>query len=70
MRKNIGSVYYEDFGVTAYTGDVTLSSTTSARMRVFGAAGSYVNGASLSSTIPFTWGTSDYFGLTIVYESA
>jgi len=67
----IGSAYIEDFGATAYDGSVRFAgSATVAEVRVKTASGAYVTLAGFTSATPFTWGTSDYFQATLIYESA
>lgn len=48
-----------DSGTAAYYGMVEWTSTTTAKFRVSGAGGTYVAPVSFTSTVPFTWTTSD-----------
>ena len=67
----LGTLYLEDAGVAGYPGVVLLSATpTTVTLRVFNAAGTYAVNAGLSSTVPFTWGTSDHFSINFTYEAA
>lgn len=59
-----------DASGTAYDGIVTWSNTTTAGIKIFNTAGTYSSITTLSSTVPFTWTTSDEISLTIIYEAA
>lgn len=66
----IGQSYMEDVGNAFLEGMVILSSTTTARLAALGSASTYVGLANTSGSVPFTWGTSDFFRLTFTYEAA
>lgn len=61
----LGSVYLRDNTGTDYPGVVQLTSTTIVTLRYI-APGI----TALSSTVPFTWATSDNIGFEITYEAA
>lgn len=54
-----GRVDYYDASATTYTMGFLIYGTTTATLYRTAAGGSYVDSANLSSTIPFTWTTSD-----------
>lgn len=64
--------YAEDAGVSGYSLTVGInSSTTIASLFTMLASSTYVNMTSgISATLPFTWGTGDYFNVTFTYEAA
>jgi hypothetical protein len=72
----IGEALYEDVGVAAVFGSVyatnasNVASTTSARMGVYNAAGTYLGDTGTSATIPFTFGAGDKLSCFIIYEAA
>ena len=66
----VGNVTFGDDGVGSFGGLVRLQSTTTLRLDVLGAAGSYTNVAGTSSTVPMTWTTNDDFRFSLVYEAA
>lgn len=66
----LGGAYAEDAGVTGYALMIRLNNTTSVNVLAFGAGGTWLTTAPVSSTIPFTWGTNDLFRFTITYEAA
>lgn len=51
--------YYDDSGSSGVEGVIRYNSSTSVAFLVRNAAGTYVTSAALSSTVPFTWATSD-----------
>jgi len=53
-----------------YQGSPILASTTIARARVATASGTNLTAADLSSTVPFTWTTSDQILFNLTYEAA
>jgi hypothetical protein len=60
-----------DTAVSAYDLSFERPSTTTIGVKVKGAAGTYVAAfASVTSTIPFTWGTGDSVQFAGVYEAA
>ena len=62
-------VMIDDSTSTSYPG-VVAPSTTAAQLRTINAAGTYATQVALSSTVPFTWATSDIIRLSGVYEAA
>ena len=65
-----GPAAFSDSGVGSFTGLVQISSTTAAKPDVNDASGTYPKITGLSSTVPFTWTTSDGFRLSFIYEAA
>lgn len=61
---------YDQSIPTTREGGVFWASTTTALIAVFDASGTYVTAAVLSSTVPFTWTTSDEISLSFMYEAA
>lgn len=55
----LGIVEYNDSG-TVYRGFIGYSSTTVLDITVIGTSGTYATSVALSSTVPFTWATSDF----------
>lgn len=47
-----------------------LSGTTTVTLFAIGSAGTYINRANVTATVPATWATSDDFVYNIVYEAA
>jgi hypothetical protein len=66
----LGGAYAEDAGLTGFALMFRLNNTTSMNVLAFGAGGTWLTTAPVSSTIPFTWGTGDLFRFTITYEAA
>jgi hypothetical protein len=66
----VGNVTFGDDGVGSFGGLVRLQSTTTFRLDVLGAAGSYTNVTGTSSTVPMTWTNLDDFRFSLVYEAA
>ena len=65
----LGLFYMEDAGVTSYNGYVLINSTTSAKLDSIAVNGTYLGGnVGISSTVPFTWGTSDFLRGYFSYE--
>lgn len=61
---------YDVSVTTAVQGCVINISTTEAMIRIQTAGGTYVNLVALSSTVPFTWATSDEIHTEFFYEAA
>ena len=59
----------DDSTGAVYPGVVSVSTTT-AVLRAINASGTYATQSATSSSIPFTWATSDVIRLTGVYEAA
>lgn len=53
-----------------YNGTAQWLTTTTCRLTVQNSAGTYLAQAATSSTIPFTWTTSDRITFTLIYEAA
>jgi len=67
---NIGNVLLRDNGVGSYSGFVDWDSATSFSINAWKADGTYTQAIGLSSTVPFTWTTSDVIQLVCTYEAA
>lgn len=52
------------------TGSVSNLSTTTSQLLVWDSSGTYVTGVALSSTVPFTWTTSDEIACQFEFEAA
>lgn len=66
----IGSANYLDVGVQGYPGHIVWATTTTAYLGMINAGSTYVKGEVSSSTVPFTWGTSDEIHASFTYEAA
>lgn len=69
-KPTLGILRIEDAGTTNFTGIVQFASTTTATIVVSGAASTYANLTSITSTVPMTWANSDWFVATGTYEAA
>lgn len=68
---DMGNANYVDSGTQLYKGTVTVSSVTVAFLRAMLVSGANIVASStLSSTVPFTWGSADYIIVTGSYEAA
>lgn len=66
-----GATFYaEDFGTGGYILAGNIVSTTNLQLYVTKTDSTYTYVAGVTSTAPFTWGTADFFGGTIIYEAA
>ena len=61
-----------DAGVTNYYGEGGIYSFDGSKVfcNAFNSSGTYLTNASWSATVPFTWGTGDYFTISGTYEVA
>ena len=66
----VGQALIEDSGVGWFDASVKLESTTTFKIQVGGAAGTYVTSVSISATVPITFTTSDKIGFVAIYEKA
>lgn len=66
----IGLARFLDSGVAGYEGRLITVSTTTGRLLYDAVAGALISLTDLSSTTPFTWGTSDEIGAEFYYEAA
>lgn len=66
----LGVAYIEDAGVAAYQGFIEAVATTRAQINSAAVNGTYLNANAVTSTIPFTWATGDFFSATLTYEAA
>jgi preprotein translocase subunit SecE len=67
-RPPIGIATFLDASVAAYLGNVVFAGSGVMRMQAVGASGTYANIAGISSTVPFTWGTSDELSFFFQYS--
>lgn len=70
LYQSLGTINANDSDTTLYPMIVSYASTTTASLGVQGAAGTYVNIANTSSTVPFTWATGDKITGMFTYEAA
>lgn len=69
----IGTIYYEDTGVSGYLGLPSLgaaSGLTTFSTASLAASGTYVQTSGVTSTAPFTWATGDSMAWSVNYEAA
>lgn len=66
----IGTIYIEDAAINGYSGFVQARTTTSAAFVIIGTNSTYSLNVGIGSTVPFTWGTSDFITGTFTYEAA
>ncbi len=67
----VGQAVLSDTGTASFSGIVMVDNTSGIfRIRAQGSAGTYVNTASITSTIPFTWGNTDRIFVTARYRLA
>jgi hypothetical protein len=59
---------YDASAVTFYTGATSNSTSSIANVVALNSAGTYVTAAALSSTVPFTWATSDVLSIRGTYR--
>lgn len=57
-------------GGTSYVGYGRLINTTNMSIQVFNAAATYLTAVDVTSTVPGTWATSDFFAMQFTYEAA
>lgn len=70
-NERFGVGIFEDTGTDAYDAWVLAgTSTTTARLRVPVASGTYINSSQVAPTVPFTWTTSDRISVNFIYEAA
>lgn len=65
----VGIATFLDVGSAIYHG-VALVDSGKLNIRVSGSGGTYSNPADLSSTVPFTWGSTDILSVSGTYEAA
>lgn len=68
-EKPTGTLVCKEDGASAYFGFPVTRTTTTMRVYVQVASGTYSTEANISATIPFTWGTSDAIKVTATYEA-
>jgi hypothetical protein len=69
-RMTVASFYAEDFGVGGYELALSLTSTTTAQLYVQKTDGTFLYTGGTSASVPFAWGSTDFFGGTFTYEAA
>jgi hypothetical protein len=62
--------YFLDAGTANYVGTAAVTETSNFQILADGAASTYLNYASLSSTVPFTWTSTDIIRYSITYITA
>jgi hypothetical protein len=62
--------YFLDAGTANYVGTAAVTETSNFQILADGAASTYLNYASLSSTVPFTWTSTDVIRYSITYIAA
>lgn len=65
-----GLVEYADLGVAGWFGHMFFPSTTTVNFWTINVASTYPSWASVSSTVPFTFGSGDFFMYRLTYEVA
>jgi hypothetical protein len=65
-----GLVEYADLGVAGYLGHLFMSSQTFVNFWTVNVASTYPSWTSVSSTVPFTFGTNDFMMYRLTYEAA
>lgn len=66
-----GSGYIEDSGVAGYVASVNHRDSTTAQINAILSNGTYLgNFTALTATLPFTWGTNDFFNIYFSYQAA
>jgi hypothetical protein len=66
----VGNLYMQDAGIAEYSGLVKQDSTTVFALNPGVSSGTYSGLANMSSTVPFTWGTSDILEVFFSYQAA
>jgi len=66
----LGLFYMEDVGVLAVNGLIQYRGSSTVDLPASNAGGVYSGQTALSSTVPFIWGTGDYFTGQFIYEAA
>ncbi len=69
-KNSIGTAFLSDFTGSSYAGVIRLAGTGSMGVLAQNASGTYLSLANLSSTIPFTWNTTDRIAFSFAYEGA
>lgn len=62
--------FYDLSATTAVEARVYSPTTTTGEIQALGASGTYVGAVAASSSVPFTWATSDEIGAEFQYEAA
>lgn len=65
-----GNAIFRDAGTSATAGYVVWSASGKAGIRVWNASTTYLSGSALSSTLPFTWASTDEINVAGTYEAA
>jgi hypothetical protein len=69
-NSQLGDFYVEDAAIVGYMGRFMYGSTTSASMQIYNSSTTYLSFSGVSATVPFTWGTGDFFTGQFFYEAA
>jgi len=67
---NLSRVKMKDTGGSGYFGVTYFTATDTAVLEVQNAASTYLTTSTITSTVPFTWGTGDWFLAELEYEAA
>jgi hypothetical protein len=67
---SIGTGTLQDAGVATYQAYPISTSATNCLFFAVAVGGTYASEGSTSATVPFTWGTNDAIGATLVYRQA
>lgn len=66
----IGVLHILDSGTGTFTGTAVMNTTTTALMKVYNAAGTYLGPGNIDASNPMVWTTSDAIYSTITYQAA
>jgi len=70
QNERLGMGILEDTGTDGYDCWVLYGTTTTARLRVPLASGTYINSTAINSTTPFTWVSGDRISVNFIYQAA
>ena len=68
--ETFSALMYDASTVTRIRGGVTATTTTTVTVNALLSSGTYVSDTATSSTVPFTWTTSDILIVSGIYEAA
>jgi hypothetical protein len=66
----IGTVSLVDAGIVSYLGFPNVKDVDEVYLFALGAGGTYVSESATSATVPFTWASTDYFAVDLIYRAA
>lgn len=70
VNTSLGNAVLRDAGTATNYGPIFLASTTVIEILTYNASTTYLSTSSTSSTVPFTWTTSDQIAIHLIYEGA